>query len=44
LYKPGSVMSEDAQKRLDTMLETQELGAGFKIAIKDLEIRGAGNL
>jgi len=38
------VMSEDAQKRLDTMLETQELGAGFKIAIKDLEIRGAGNL
>ncbi|HEX2912946.1 MAG TPA: transcription-repair coupling factor [Chloroflexia bacterium] len=44
LYKPGSVMTEDAQKRLDTMLETQELGAGFKIAMKDLEIRGAGNL
>lgn len=44
LYKSGSVMSEDAQKRLDTMLETQELGAGFKIAMKDLEIRGAGNL
>jgi transcription-repair coupling factor (superfamily II helicase) len=44
LYKPGSTMTEDAQKRLDTMLETQELGAGFKIAMKDLEIRGAGNL
>jgi transcription-repair coupling factor (superfamily II helicase) len=44
LYKPGSIMTEDAQKRLDTMLETQELGAGFKIAMKDLEIRGAGNL
>lgn len=44
LYKPGSLMSEDAQKRLDTMLDTQELGAGFKIAMKDLEIRGAGNL
>jgi transcription-repair coupling factor (superfamily II helicase) len=44
LYKPGSVMTEDAQKRLDTMLENQELGAGFKIAMKDLEIRGAGNL
>ncbi len=44
LYKPGTVMTEDAQKRLDTMLDTQELGAGFKIAMKDLEIRGAGNL
>jgi transcription-repair coupling factor (superfamily II helicase) len=44
LYKPGSLMTEDAQKRLDTMLDTQELGAGFKIAMKDLEIRGAGNL
>jgi transcription-repair coupling factor (superfamily II helicase) len=44
LYRPGTVMSEDAQKRLDTMLDTQELGAGFKIAMKDLEIRGAGNL
>lgn len=44
LYKPGSTMTEDAQKRLDTMLDTQELGAGFKIAMKDLEIRGAGNL
>ena len=44
LYKPGTTMTEDAQKRLDTMLETQELGAGFKIAMKDLEIRGAGNL
>lgn len=44
LYKPGTVMTEEAQKRLDTMLETQELGAGFKIAMRDLEIRGAGNL
>lgn len=44
LYKPGTTMTEEAQKRLDTMLDTQELGAGFKIAMKDLEIRGAGNL
>jgi len=43
-YKAGQIMGEDAQKRLDTMLDTQELGAGFKIAMKDLEIRGAGNL
>jgi transcription-repair coupling factor (superfamily II helicase) len=44
LYKPGTIMTEEAQKRLETMLDTQELGAGFKIAMKDLEIRGAGNL
>ncbi len=38
------VLSEDARKRLDTLVAHQELGAGFYIAKADLEIRGAGNL
>ena len=37
-------MTEAAQKRLKAMLAYQELGAGFRIAMKDLEIRGAGNI
>jgi transcription-repair coupling factor (superfamily II helicase) len=37
-------LSEDAIKRLETIQEFTELGAGFKIAMRDLEIRGAGNL
>jgi transcription-repair coupling factor (superfamily II helicase) len=37
-------LSEVAEKRLKTMLAATELGAGFQIAMKDLEIRGAGNL
>ncbi|MCX8215079.1 MAG: helicase-related protein, partial [SAR202 cluster bacterium] len=37
-------ISEVAEKRLKTMLAATELGAGFQIAMKDLEIRGAGNL
>ena len=37
-------MSEIADKRLRTIYEATELGAGFQIALKDLEIRGAGNL
>ena len=35
---------EISEKRLKTMLEANELGAGFQIAMKDLEIRGAGNV
>jgi len=39
-----ATISEVAEKRLKTMLAATELGAGFQIAMKDLEIRGAGNL
>jgi transcription-repair coupling factor (superfamily II helicase) len=37
-------LSETARKRLQAMLEASELGAGFRIAMQDLEIRGAGEL
>ena len=37
-------LTEQAEKRLKTMLAATELGAGFRIAMKDLEIRGAGNI
>jgi transcription-repair coupling factor (superfamily II helicase) len=38
------VLTEDAEKRLRVIEEFDELGVGFKIALKDMEIRGAGNL
>ncbi|MDR3072065.1 MAG: transcription-repair coupling factor [Clostridiales Family XIII bacterium] len=44
LYRRGKVLSEVATKRLRTIREFTEFGAGFKIAVRDLEIRGAGNL
>jgi transcription-repair coupling factor (superfamily II helicase) len=44
LYRKGAQLSEVAEKRLRTIFEANELGAGFRIAMKDLEIRGAGNL
>ncbi|MBM3944021.1 MAG: transcription-repair coupling factor, partial [SAR202 cluster bacterium] len=44
LVPPTRSVSETAEKRLRTMLAATELGAGFRIAMKDLEIRGAGNL
>ncbi len=43
-YNPDSTLTEDAMKRLRVISEYTELGSGFKIAMKDLEIRGAGNL
>lgn len=43
-YKKDKVLSEVAEKRLKAIKEFTELGAGFKIAMRDLEIRGAGNL
>jgi transcription-repair coupling factor (superfamily II helicase) len=43
-YPPGKVITEQAEKRLNTIYEYQELGSGFKVAMRDLEIRGAGNL
>ena len=44
LYEKHHPLSEVAQKRLQTIFEATELGAGFQIALRDLEIRGAGNL
>ena len=41
---PLSVLTEDARKRLKTLEEFSELGSGFQISMKDLDIRGAGNL
>ena len=43
-YKKNKLLSEVAQKRLLSIKEFTELGSGFKIALRDLEIRGAGNL
>ena len=43
-YKKDKVISEDAVKRLQAIKEFTDLGSGFKIALRDLEIRGAGNL
>ncbi len=44
LFDKGKQLTPEACKRLRTISEATELGAGFGIAIKDLEIRGAGNL
>ncbi len=43
-YRRGKELSEIAEKRLKAIREYAEFGAGFKIALRDLEIRGAGNL
>ncbi len=43
-YNGGKVLTEDAYKRLEAIKEFRELGSGFKIAVRDLEIRGAGNI
>ena len=44
LYRRNTVLREVAEKRLSAIREFTELGSGFKIAMRDLEIRGAGNL
>ncbi len=44
LVPPGTVLSEIARKRLAAIREFSDLGAGFRIAALDLELRGAGNL
>jgi transcription-repair coupling factor (superfamily II helicase) len=44
LYKRDKVINEVAEKRLRAIKDFTELGAGFKIAMRDLEIRGAGNI
>jgi len=43
-YPKGKALSEIAEKRLGAIREYSEFGAGFKIALRDLEIRGAGNV
>ncbi|KEH94403.1 transcription-repair coupling factor [Clostridium novyi] len=43
-YKKDKVLTEVAEKRLKAIKDFTELGSGFKIAMRDLEIRGAGNL
>jgi transcription-repair coupling factor (superfamily II helicase) len=43
-YRKDKVLTETAEKRLAAIREFTELGSGFKIAMRDLEIRGAGNL
>ncbi len=41
---PDSVMTDDARKRINALVQFSDLGSGFNIAMKDLEIRGAGDL
>lgn len=43
-YQKDKVLTEVAEKRLQAIKEFTELGSGFKIALRDLEIRGAGNI
>ncbi len=43
-HQPDKVLTEVAEKRLEAIKEYTELGSGFKIAMRDLNIRGAGNL
>jgi len=44
MYRRNKMLKEVAEKRLQAIKEFTDLGSGFKIAMKDLEIRGAGNL
>lgn len=43
-YPEGRVLTDNAGKRLQAVMDYSELGSGFKIAMRDLEIRGAGNV
>lgn len=44
MYEPQKVLTEVSEKRLQAIKDFTELGSGFKIAMRDLSIRGAGNL
>jgi transcription-repair coupling factor (superfamily II helicase) len=44
MYSPTKSVSSDAQKRLEAIKEFTQFGSGFKIAMRDLEIRGAGSI
>ncbi|MCA9833746.1 MAG: transcription-repair coupling factor [Thermomicrobiales bacterium] len=43
-YQPWKALTEVAQQRLETIQEATELGAGLRVAMRDMEIRGAGNI
>ncbi|HXK97162.1 MAG TPA: transcription-repair coupling factor [Limnochordia bacterium] len=43
-YRRDKILTEDAEKRLQAIKEFSDLGSGIKIAMRDLEIRGAGNI
>ena len=44
MFKPQKVLTSDAAERLKAIMQFTELGSGFKLAMRDLEIRGAGNV
>lgn len=44
MYRPDKSLSEESEKRLEAIKGFTELGSGFKIAMRDLSIRGAGNV
>lgn len=44
MYEPRKILTTEAEKRLETIKEFNELGSGFKIAMRDLSIRGSGDL
>ncbi len=44
MYRPDKSLTEVAEKRLEAIKGFTELGSGFKIAMQDLSIRGAGNI
>ena len=44
MYQKNKILTEDAEKRLKVIKEFTELGSGFKIAVRDLSIRGAGDV
>ncbi|MCL0319261.1 transcription-repair coupling factor [Apilactobacillus xinyiensis] len=44
MYKPNKVLTEVSENRLEAIRDFTELGSGFKIAMRDLSLRGAGNL
>jgi transcription-repair coupling factor (superfamily II helicase) len=44
MYRPNKVLTQISEKRLEAIKDFTELGSGFKIAMRDLAIRGAGNL
>lgn len=44
MYKPDKLLNEEQTKRLNTLREYTALGSGYKISMRDLEIRGSGNM
>ena len=44
MYEPNKILTKEAEKRLEAIKEFNELGSGFKIAMRDLSIRGSGDL